>query len=311
MVIPETREIQAALSLSREGGFAGAAKDLGITQPAVSHRIAKLEQILGFSLFQRRPEGSVLTEEGRMLLPLMEEINSEFSKVMHLASYWKRATTNQLNVLIDGSVMSQAIHFKACSDGFAGAAENWSSPEGCPDWIDALKSYDTDLVIAGSFLANGELSGIRTSEIFRERGLTIAWNPGYYAINKEDFSFPEAVASSVILPAEPLAVGFRKFVTGWCASTYGLQLSGIIEADTEADAIQVCRQGMGVLLLPGEAGQRLGLAEQGLETAHSFRTLLPDAYVFGVRYRADERNPQALEAVERLVKNRRTRSGKQ
>ncbi len=246
-----------------------------------------------------------------MLLPLMEEFNTEFSKVIHRASYWKRATTNRLNVLIDGSVMSQAIHFKACSDGFSGAAENWSSPEESPDWIDALKTYRTDLVIAGSFRANDELSGILTAEIFRERGLTIAWNPGYYSISEDDFSFPEAVASSVILPAEPLAVGFRKFVTGWCASTYGLRLNGIIEADTEADAIQVCRQGMGVLLLPGEAGQRLGLAEQGLATAHSFRTLLPDAYVFGVRYRADERNPQALEAVERIVENKRARSGKE
>ena len=214
MVTPEIREIRAALSLSREGGFAGAAKDLGITQPAVSHRIAKLEQILGFSLFQRRTEGSVLTEEGRTLLPLMEEIDSEFSNVLQRLSYWRRATTNRLRVLTDGSMTSQAFHFNAFSDGFAGNAENWNSPEGGTDWIDALNNYAADLVIAGSFLAKDELSGIRTVEIFRERGLTIAWNPGDYAIEREDFSFPEAVGSSVILPVGTSGRGFPQICHG-------------------------------------------------------------------------------------------------
>ncbi len=300
MLNPEIREIQAALSLVRNGCFASAAAELGITQPAVSQRIAKLEQILGFPVFHRRNEGTKLTAEGAALLPLLEEVDAEFQNVLRRASYWKRAKGKQLNVLIDGSVLAQSIHFNACSDGFAGSSEKWSSPDDCGDWIGALRNYGTDLVLAGSFLGGADLTGIRTAPLLVERGVTAAWNPEYYHFDQKDFSFPEAVSTTLILPADRMAAGFRQFITGWCATTYGRQPGGVIEANTEADAIQVCRQGMGVLLLPGEAERRLTLEEKGLHTFHSFKSLLPEAFVFGVRYRADERNPQALEAVARL-----------
>lgn len=300
MLHPELREIQAALSLVRRGCFAGAASELGVTQPAVSHRIAKLEQILGFPMFHRRQEGTTLTEEGAALIPLMEEIDSEFRKVLRRVSYWKRANRNQLNILIDGSVKAQAFHFKACSDGFAESSENWISTDTCVDWVGALSSFEADLVLGGSFLEVANLSGIETAAISVEGGVTVVWNPDYYFYDKESFSFPEAVSSTVILPPDRIAVGFQKFVSDWCKNTYGFQLSGMIKAATEADAVQVCKQGMGVLLLPGDAERRLDLQALGLATFHLFKSLLPTAYTFGVRYRTDERNPQVLKTVTRL-----------
>ena len=295
------REIQAAISLSRKGGFAGAATELGITQPAVSHRIAKLEQLLGLSMFHRRQEGTTLTDEGRLLCPLMVDVENEFEKVLNRVSYWKRANRSKLNVIIDGSLVSQAIHLKAHTDGFAGFDEDWRCPGDYSDWIEALRGFSADLVIAGSFLGAEELEGIRTIPISRERGVTAAWNPDYYFFDPDAFSFPDAVSSTVILPAERMAVGFRKFITNWCMTTYGYQLARTIEANTEADAIQVCKLGMGVLLLPGDAESRLALRDRGLKTSHSFRTLLPDAYTMGVRLRSDERNPQVLETAARLT----------
>ena len=53
--------------------FSSAAKELFITQSAVSQAIKQLEDQLGCTLFIRRPRGVVLTEEGKMLL---EHINS-------------------------------------------------------------------------------------------------------------------------------------------------------------------------------------------------------------------------------------------
>lgn len=53
--------------------FSLAAKELFITQSAVSQAIKQLEEQLGCALFVRRPRGVILTEEGRMLL---EHINS-------------------------------------------------------------------------------------------------------------------------------------------------------------------------------------------------------------------------------------------
>ncbi len=58
--------------------FSLAAKELFITQSAVSQAIKQLEEQLGCTLFIRRPRGVILTEEGRMLL---EHINSALGMI--------------------------------------------------------------------------------------------------------------------------------------------------------------------------------------------------------------------------------------
>lgn len=63
--LPTTTVLTAFDCAARLGSFAGAAKALGISQPAVSRHIANLEKQLGASLFQRSRTGVRLTEEGQ------------------------------------------------------------------------------------------------------------------------------------------------------------------------------------------------------------------------------------------------------
>ncbi len=51
----------------RSGSVGGAARALGLSQPAVSHAIARLESLLGMALLDRGPEGSVTTTLGALL----------------------------------------------------------------------------------------------------------------------------------------------------------------------------------------------------------------------------------------------------
>ncbi|NED50293.1 LysR family transcriptional regulator, partial [Micromonospora aurantiaca] len=51
------------------GQFRHAADELGVTQQAVSKRIAALERELGVRLFTRTPRGVELTGDGRAFLP--------------------------------------------------------------------------------------------------------------------------------------------------------------------------------------------------------------------------------------------------
>ncbi len=55
----------------RQGSFTRAAQELRVTQAAVSHQIARLEDLLGVTLFLRTPQGLVPTDEGRMLFPVL------------------------------------------------------------------------------------------------------------------------------------------------------------------------------------------------------------------------------------------------
>jgi DNA-binding transcriptional LysR family regulator len=60
------------LTVYREGGISSAARALHRTQPAISRRIALLEQELGVPLFERGAGRTVLSDAGRVLVPYAE-----------------------------------------------------------------------------------------------------------------------------------------------------------------------------------------------------------------------------------------------
>lgn len=69
--------LQAFVAVAHAASFSGAAQQLHLTQPAVSKRIAALEQALGTALFDRLGRQILLTEAGRALLVRAERILAE------------------------------------------------------------------------------------------------------------------------------------------------------------------------------------------------------------------------------------------
>ncbi|PXX58041.1 DNA-binding transcriptional LysR family regulator [Nocardia tenerifensis] len=61
--------VRAFIAIADHQHFSEAADQLGLTQQAISKRIAKLEDGLGTTLFQRSRSGSDLTEDGATFLP--------------------------------------------------------------------------------------------------------------------------------------------------------------------------------------------------------------------------------------------------
>jgi len=66
--LPSLTALVAFESVARRMSFAQAAAELHLTPSAVSHQIAKLEQFLGFLLFERSPRGIVLSDAGESYL---------------------------------------------------------------------------------------------------------------------------------------------------------------------------------------------------------------------------------------------------
>jgi DNA-binding transcriptional LysR family regulator len=67
-------QITAFLWVARLGGFRRAATQLNLTQPAISTRIAKLEDELATPLFDREASGLTLTRQGTLLLSYAEQL---------------------------------------------------------------------------------------------------------------------------------------------------------------------------------------------------------------------------------------------
>ena len=61
--------LRAFVTVAREGSVSRAAERLHLSQPAVSLKLKQLQQDLGLTLFERRPQGLALTADGQALLP--------------------------------------------------------------------------------------------------------------------------------------------------------------------------------------------------------------------------------------------------
>ncbi|KJY46404.1 LysR family transcriptional regulator [Streptomyces sp. A1547] len=65
--VPDLGALELLLAVARVGSLSGAAKRMGITQPAASSRIRAMETRLGVALVDRSPRGSTLTAEGALV----------------------------------------------------------------------------------------------------------------------------------------------------------------------------------------------------------------------------------------------------
>ena len=70
----DNQQLTAFISVAEAGSFSIAAEQLHLTQPAVSKRIALLEQQLNTSLFDRIGRRVTLTEAGKVLLPRAKKL---------------------------------------------------------------------------------------------------------------------------------------------------------------------------------------------------------------------------------------------
>ncbi len=66
------------LAVVRHGGFREAAKHTGLSQPAVSQQVKRLERSLNATLIDRSNAGSSLTDQGRTFLPYAEHLLTVF-----------------------------------------------------------------------------------------------------------------------------------------------------------------------------------------------------------------------------------------
>ncbi|WP_076865997.1 LysR family transcriptional regulator [Bradyrhizobium mercantei] len=68
------RQLRLFVEIARTGSLNQAARNLHISQPAVSRHMQALEQDIGVQLFERRKTGMLLTKEGQRLVSIAEDM---------------------------------------------------------------------------------------------------------------------------------------------------------------------------------------------------------------------------------------------
>jgi len=90
--------LQVFHSVAKNLSFTGAAKELYITQPAVTNNIKELENSLGVTLFDREPNGISLTKAGMILLKYAEQAFAEYKKLEYELGLLKNSFSGRLKI---------------------------------------------------------------------------------------------------------------------------------------------------------------------------------------------------------------------
>jgi DNA-binding transcriptional LysR family regulator len=92
------RHIEVFQAILQAGSVSGAARLLNVSQPNVSRVLTHAEQQLGFMLFDRTPQGLVVTPEGRRLMPEVEALFSHLQAITFLAEQLRQGEGQHVRV---------------------------------------------------------------------------------------------------------------------------------------------------------------------------------------------------------------------
>jgi len=94
----DTQHLYAFVAIAEQGSFSAAAEKLHLTQPAISKRIALLEDQLGTRLFDRVGRQVILTQAGKILLSKAQLILSEVTATRRAIADLQGEIQGQLSI---------------------------------------------------------------------------------------------------------------------------------------------------------------------------------------------------------------------
>lgn len=140
------RQMQAFAAVARAGSFTDAARQVHLTQSAVSMLVLQMEDTLSVQLFNRSRTATTLTEAGRELLPMVQRILDDLDHVAESAS--------DLRLLRRGVLRVVAPQVLACT-WVAGMLARFGSEH--PDVRLQMHDADADGVVAKVRRGDAEL----------------------------------------------------------------------------------------------------------------------------------------------------------
>ncbi|WP_431225402.1 LysR substrate-binding domain-containing protein [Serratia sp. L9] len=148
-------------AVARIGSFTLAAEELFLTQSAVSKQIKKLEDNLGFALFERKHRGLLLTEPGRELYEGVQPVLESFRETVQRVRKWYEQNTISIvctHAVAHYYLFPKLAHFQLRFPEITVnvVATNQLSPSLC-------MKYDF-----GILYGNGEWSGLSGIKLFDE-----------------------------------------------------------------------------------------------------------------------------------------------
>ena len=164
----QLNQLRLVEALARSGNLSDAAEQVGLTQSAASHALARLREELNDQIFIRTPRGMRPTPYGiRLARCISDALDSLYAAMDNSAEFIPRTSTRVFNVMM--SDVSQMLYLPRLLTRLTTQAPNVSLkvhalPAKSPHLI--LESGEVDLAI-GAF--SRLITGCRQKRLYRER----------------------------------------------------------------------------------------------------------------------------------------------
>lgn len=292
----DLRYLRSFAEVAAHGHVGRAAAKLKIAQPSLSYQIARLEESLGATLFERTPRGMSLTPAGQALLEestsILQRIDGLRARVQDVAQGRTGTLTIGLvaGVLLSG-VASRII--RAYRARYPRVTVKVRVVVHVP-LIRMLRERQVDLAVFGTSLGDTQLIG----EPLAHETLVVALPAEHKLASRKLVHYRDLNGSVLVALSREVAPALFTGIFGLCTQ-HGYVPTAIEEAVSEDAVIGLVAAGVGVavvpdswsrIAIPGVVIRKLRPASQG-QTLRLFR-------------RADDESPLVREFVASALSTR-------
>ncbi|RKR38147.1 LysR family transcriptional regulator [Paraburkholderia sp. BL17N1] len=242
-------ELKTFIAVSQYGTFSGAGARIGLTQSAVSAQMQRLEEELGFALFDRTGRSATLNDAGRETLTLAEEMMTLYARLSE-----RGAVAAESGMLRVGAIASAQVSFLADALArFRDDRPGWRIrvvPGVSLGLLGQVDSGELDLavIIKPPFALPSELEW-----------RTLVTEPFVLLVSKALVRGKGAARSwRELLRSEPFIRYDRSSFGGRLVDRFlrrsRVNVRDVIELDELQGIVQLVARGIGVALLPNSAG---------------------------------------------------------
>ncbi len=200
----DLNQLHTFLAVAREGHMTRAARQLHLTQPAVSAQISKLEDDLGHRLFDRTPKGMMLTEAGELFRDYAEaslaQLDNGRLALDQLAGLEKGSLTIGGGATATTYLLPRLLgRFHADNPGIRFFVREQSSQQSVEDVLSG--ELDLGIVTLPIKLASGSSTASSKLEVepWVEDELRLIVPPNHPASDQASFAWPDLAGQPLVL----------------------------------------------------------------------------------------------------------------
>lgn len=192
------RQLKIFAQAARHSSLTRAAKDLHLSQPAVSMQIKQLEDAVGMPLFDRVGKGLRLTEAGRELERYSREINAKVDEIGQVMDEIRGLKRGALNIAVATTVSQYAIQAVAGFHKLYPGIRVSLDVTNRKSLLSQLESHEADIVLMGFPPKKRQLEAVP----FMDNPLVVIAAPDHRLAGRKTIKLKE-IAGETFLLREP------------------------------------------------------------------------------------------------------------